>query len=144
MIVECNNALHNLSASVFVISPQLGALCGSIPVDFNSFNCSGVQREQYICKMSHSWFICCSVNSRRTLLRTWGKHNLFSPPTTKHEIDSPSRIVSVLSLLLVSGVVKIGSCCMGKGSVVGCTKSSSSFRSGDVISFLQVNDKPGP
>lgn len=142
--VLCKRALHSRSASVFVIKPHVGAVLGKMLWFFNTFNCSGVHCEQYICNWSHSWWIWLRRKSLSTEFKTCGKHRRFSPPTTKHDIFSPSKIVSVLSLQLVSAVVRIGgNCCIGKG---GCCKKSSSFESGDNDSHLTllINDKPGP
>lgn len=47
-----------------------------------------------------------------------GRQSLFSPPTTKQDILSPSKTVSALSLCDRSGVVRIGgSCWTGGGGV---------------------------
>lgn len=115
---RCSKALDSLSASVFVMSPHEWADIGRIPVTLSTSSCSWLHLEQKICNSSQTWFIWKRLNCRNTLLRTCGRQSRFSPPTTKHEIVSPSRTVSESSLRDWSGVVRIGSCWIGKGGGV--------------------------
>lgn len=120
----CRSAAHNRSASVCVISPHDGADLGSTPVDLSSCNCSGVHREQYICRSSQTRLICSRVKSVSTDVSICGRHSLLSPPTLKQEMGSPSRRVSPRSPSTVSAANRIGGA-VGGGGGGGASPSGS-------------------
>ena len=60
-----------------------------------------------------------------TIFNIWGKQSLFSPPTVKQAIRSPSITVSLRSHVLWSGDINNGGCWIGKG---GGTANNGSYR----------------
>ena len=85
---------HSRSASDLVISPHWLAVTGRTVASLSSCNCSAEQVEQKICRCSHAWLMSSKLNFSSTLLRICGRQSLYSPPTAKQLIFSPSRVVS--------------------------------------------------
>ncbi len=96
-----------------------------------------------MCKSSHTELICWSEKSLSTVLRICGRHRRFSPPTTKHEIVSPSRTVSHLSVErsdgMKSGPGITGGGCMGGRCSTGSGTSLQSFLKSSSCCHLAEN-----
>lgn len=89
-----------------------------------------------MCSSSHTELICCREKSLSTEFRIWGKQRRFSPPTTKQEMVSPSRMVSHLSVDLSEGMKK-GPGITGGGWIGGrCSTGSAGSLP---LSFLYIS-----